>query len=178
MSGERLIKSFTLELGDPECLPTAQGLWYRAVASFDADASCVMPYLNAVIDRAEYNRRNSYIRWKELARAHILRRNELAVAPVQDREHAREIIEKAVATVNDAWARKDEIEPDFKERSRLPALEIFKLLPRTNCGECGLASCMAFAVEVSQGKLQASDCPALACEEYAESLERLRAMCC
>lgn len=40
-------------------------------------------------------------------------------------------------------------------------LEIYKLLPRTNCRRCDLATCLAFAVEVMQGRKLLKDCPLL-----------------
>ncbi len=40
-------------------------------------------------------------------------------------------------------------------------IEIHKLLPMTNCGECGLSSCMAFAVKFLKGEKRAGDCPPL-----------------
>jgi acetyl-CoA decarbonylase/synthase complex subunit gamma len=41
----------------------------------------------------------------------------------------------------------------------LSGLEIFKLLPRTNCGECGVPTCMAFAMKLAQKKAELADCP-------------------
>ncbi|MFC2157111.1 acetyl-CoA decarbonylase/synthase complex subunit gamma [Acidobacteriota bacterium] len=41
----------------------------------------------------------------------------------------------------------------------LSGLEIFKLLPKTNCGECGIPTCMAFAMKLAQKKAELSECP-------------------
>jgi hypothetical protein len=38
-------------------------------------------------------------------------------------------------------------------------LELYKLLKKSNCRECLLPSCMAFAVAVIQGQKQLADCP-------------------
>ena len=40
-------------------------------------------------------------------------------------------------------------------------MEIFKLLPRTNCRECREATCLAFAASVFQGKKNLAECPHL-----------------
>ena len=40
-------------------------------------------------------------------------------------------------------------------------MEIFKLLPRTNCRECREATCLAFAASVFQGKKSLDECPHL-----------------
>jgi len=41
----------------------------------------------------------------------------------------------------------------------LTGLEIFKLLPKTNCKECGVPTCLAFAMQLSQKKADLSACP-------------------
>ncbi len=41
----------------------------------------------------------------------------------------------------------------------LSGLDIFKLLPRTNCGDCGVPTCMAFAMKLAQKKAELSACP-------------------
>ncbi len=41
----------------------------------------------------------------------------------------------------------------------LTGIEIFKLLPKTNCGECGVPTCLAFAMNLAAGKAELSSCP-------------------
>ena len=41
----------------------------------------------------------------------------------------------------------------------LTGLEIFKLLPKTNCGECGVPTCMAFAMKLAAKSAELSTCP-------------------
>ncbi len=41
----------------------------------------------------------------------------------------------------------------------LSGLEIFKLLPKTNCKDCGVPTCMAFAMKLAQKKADLSECP-------------------
>jgi acetyl-CoA decarbonylase/synthase complex subunit gamma len=41
----------------------------------------------------------------------------------------------------------------------LTGIEIFKLLPKTNCGECGVPTCLAFAMSLAGGKAELSACP-------------------
>jgi acetyl-CoA decarbonylase/synthase complex subunit gamma len=41
----------------------------------------------------------------------------------------------------------------------LSGLDIFKLLPKTNCGDCGVPTCMAFAMKLAQKKADLADCP-------------------
>jgi len=39
------------------------------------------------------------------------------------------------------------------------AIEIFKLLPKTNCGDCGFPTCLAFAMQLANQKVKLEDCP-------------------
>ena len=41
----------------------------------------------------------------------------------------------------------------------LSGLDIFKLLPKTNCGDCGVPTCMALAMKLAQKKADLRDCP-------------------
>jgi len=41
----------------------------------------------------------------------------------------------------------------------LSGLDIFKLLPQTNCGDCDVPTCMAFAMKLAQKKAELSECP-------------------
>lgn len=43
----------------------------------------------------------------------------------------------------------------------LKALEIYKLLPKKNCKECGDPTCLTFAMKLAQGKAVPDDCPYL-----------------
>ncbi len=41
----------------------------------------------------------------------------------------------------------------------MTGLQIYKLLPRTNCKECSFASCLAFGMALASGKTEAGKCP-------------------
>ncbi|MGQ9629270.1 MAG: acetyl-CoA decarbonylase/synthase complex subunit gamma [bacterium] len=41
----------------------------------------------------------------------------------------------------------------------LTGLDIFKLLPKTNCGECGSPTCLAFAMRLAGKKASLEECP-------------------
>jgi len=41
----------------------------------------------------------------------------------------------------------------------LTGIQIFKLLPKTNCKECGVPTCLAFAMNLASGKTELDACP-------------------
>jgi len=53
----------------------------------------------------------------------------------------------------------------------LTGLQIYKLLPRTNCGDCNFPTCMAFAMQVAAKKVSLDRCPHLSEEARAQLAE-------
>jgi len=41
----------------------------------------------------------------------------------------------------------------------LTGIQIFKMLPKTNCAECGVPTCLAFAMNLASGKAELDACP-------------------
>jgi acetyl-CoA decarbonylase/synthase complex subunit gamma len=56
----------------------------------------------------------------------------------------------------------------------LTGIEIFKLLPKTNCGDCGVPTCLAFAMNLAAGKAELSACPHVS-DEAKEKLSEAAA---
>lgn len=52
----------------------------------------------------------------------------------------------------------------------LTALQIFKLLPKTNCGKCGVPTCLAFAMRLANKQSELSACPDVS-DEAKSNLE-------
>ncbi len=51
----------------------------------------------------------------------------------------------------------------------LTGIEIFKLLAKTNCKECGFPTCLAFAMALASGKAELDKCPSVS-DEVREKL--------
>jgi acetyl-CoA decarbonylase/synthase, CODH/ACS complex subunit gamma len=60
-----------------------------------------------------------------------------------------------------------------KTIKEISPIDVYKLLPKTNCRECGEANCMAYATRVVNGELAIDDCPPLARPEYHNAYEGL-----
>jgi CO dehydrogenase/acetyl-CoA synthase gamma subunit (corrinoid Fe-S protein) len=55
-------------------------------------------------------------------------------------------------------------------------MELYRLLPRTNCKKCGYPTCMAFAADLREGKTELSCCPELNLKHFAQNREALEAL--
>lgn len=56
----------------------------------------------------------------------------------------------------------------------LTGIQIFKLLPKTNCGQCKFPTCLAFAMALAAGKSELSLCPSVS-DEAKEQLSEASA---
>lgn len=77
------------------------------------------------------------------------------------RDEAVAFAQRLVALLNEVLERKAQIKPCHRKRRRLQVPEILKLLPLSNCGDCGFSACMAFAGAVTRLKMPLSGCPHL-----------------
>lgn len=59
---------------------------------------------------------------------------------------------------------------------KLNVVEILKHLPKTNCKECGEATCMAFAAKLAKKEVELKACPPMFTGEYAAKREILENM--
>ncbi|HDN84284.1 MAG TPA: acetyl-CoA decarbonylase/synthase complex subunit gamma [Candidatus Aerophobetes bacterium] len=53
----------------------------------------------------------------------------------------------------------------------LTGLQIYKLLPKTNCGDCNFPTCMAFAMQVAAKKVSIDKCPHISEEARSQLAE-------
>jgi len=60
-----------------------------------------------------------------------------------------------------------------KSIKEISPIDVYKLLPKTNCRECGEANCMAFATKLVNGEYTIPDCPPLRTDEYSHLLQEL-----
>lgn len=80
-------------------------------------------------------------------------------SPLEDKDHANKCREQISDFLNDIIENKNKITPKFKVFQNIPVTDILKLLPKTNCKECGFKTCIAFAAMVSKQRALPSKCP-------------------
>lgn len=130
----------------------------RTIAHISGDMCGAFPYLNAEMKHASYNAAGDTFTFMEDYRLITLYPHRIAVAKADDVVDAWRVLESVRCRLNDVWARRAAIEPSYAMRRRPGALEIYARLPGINCGECGLATCLAFAMRVHGGHVAVNLC--------------------
>ncbi|MCK9363994.1 MAG: hypothetical protein M0P74_10420 [Syntrophales bacterium] len=168
----KLINGYTLELLEPGCSPGADE--WTAKAHLDDDISALFPYLNAKFTKARYYPDSQAIVFDYETRKCSLRAQLILAASFGDRTEATEFMEYLIKMMNDLWQNRSQIEPSYDKREPPRAMDILKLLPRTNCKECGSLTCMAFANQLREGNEDVSKCTQLSDENRKKLLILLK----
>jgi ArsR family metal-binding transcriptional regulator len=170
-----IAKDYDLHLEAPACEPGAE--YWNATATFQDDISEVFPYLNAQWKDAIYSPAAKQITFRYEDRAVALKDHEITISNLPDRDSATIELEKILSEINRIWMDRENLTPLYAPRKRLVAMEVYQLLPQTNCRLCGVPTCFAFASKLTVGEAEVEACTPLFDEpQYAEKRQGLLEM--
>ncbi len=154
-----LLESYTKEIFNSECQPSAMAV--HCFAHLDQDVGEAIPYLNATLGGFTFTKEPPSVTFKVHGKLITVHPKKIAINALRDEEEATKIIEWLKREINSAWENRDKIEPLYEAAPQPKVIEILKLLPKTNCKECGQPTCMVFAAQVAEGAKGPEDCPPL-----------------
>lgn len=140
----------------------------NVIATFDADVSPVLPYLNATLGSYAFDAESSTLTLKNSGKLVTIRPRTVAINGLKDQEEVYRVLERLKREINTTYEQWDTIKPSNKSRPLVNMMQILKYLPMTNCRECGEPTCMAFAAKVRDGEKGPDDCPPLTIEKKEE----------
>jgi ArsR family metal-binding transcriptional regulator len=153
------LKTYNKEIFRPECNNSFQSL--HCIAHLDEDIGEALPYLNAVLDGDSYIKEPPSVTFKVHGKLITLHARKIAVNALKDEAEAEHVLEWIRKELNDAWDNRAALTPKLSGKAKQHILEIYKLLPKTNCRECGQPTCMMFASLATEGVKGSRDCPPL-----------------
>ena len=164
-----LLKSYSKEIFRPACNPGFESV--HCIAHLDQDVSGALPYLNAVLGGFEYLKDPPAVILRSQGKFITVHARKIAINALRDEVEADKILEWLKREINQAWEIRKDIEPSYEGTPKPKLIEILKLLPKTNCKECGELTCMVFATRVAEGVKGPLDCPPLG-PENKKQLEK------
>jgi ArsR family metal-binding transcriptional regulator len=170
-----LIEDYDVEVTTPEC--DLESPIYMARVSLASDIGDVLPYLNAKVEKGEFVAGIPALVFREGGRKYAMRPREVLISNISERSEALSLASAMVAKINNIWEDRENIEPSYDSWEKPKVLNLLKLMPGSNCKECGVPTCMAFATKLSEGKAKLEECPPLADEANADKLASLRDLC-
>jgi ArsR family metal-binding transcriptional regulator len=163
-----LLKGYQEEISRPACNNTFQSL--HCIAHLDDDISEVLPYLNAILGGDTYIKNPPSVTFKSQGKLITVHGDKIAVNALRDEEEAHHILTWLKQEINEAWENRENITPKYDGKAKPHILDIYKLLPKTNCRRCGQPTCMMFASLATEGIKGYGDCPEMR-EENGKKLK-------
>lgn len=103
--------------------------------------------------------------------------DQVMITQVVDTTEGLELLDAVRDLLSQCWAHRDTIQPVTAVRRAPRPLDVWTLLPQTNCKQCGEATCMAFAFALLLNKQVPDACPPLAADpSFAERRAQLIAV--
>ncbi len=122
----------------------------------------VIPYLATLSGVIAYNPGAPTLTFRRQPGFLTLYANRVTITQIKDADEGLSLLAALAEAVNATWEHRDELTAVTRPRRRPRPLDIYELLPKTNCKECGEATCMAFAFGLIQQNRTIPECPALA----------------
>jgi ArsR family metal-binding transcriptional regulator len=166
-----LLRQYTFTVALPECVPSAVRV--NAIADLSQDIREVLPYINARVKAGIYNHEGGTLRFVHQGHAINLFPHRITVSGLRDREEAVQVLEWVKDFINTTWQNRQDIEPSFRREDEVKIIDVYRMLPGTNCGECGEPTCMAFAAKLARQEAESSECRPLLSHEWQEKRQLL-----
>ncbi|MFW9968332.1 MAG: (Fe-S)-binding protein [Candidatus Thorarchaeota archaeon] len=150
----------------------------RIIAKFEADLTPILEILFLHLRNANYSRSLACVTTKRAGHSTtVFGSGKIAMTFLKDEEEALDQLMVLAKTFTRAFAYLDTngpAEPDVVHaKENINALQIHKLLPQTDCGDCGESGCFAFATLLMNGEREIDDCEPLKQGEYADKRKSL-----
>ena len=146
---------------------------FKAIAKASVSLTELLPYLNAVVDKPNYQPSSNSLMFKDGIIGFTLQETSINITRFSNMTELYEILDWVKDLINDVYVSRSEIVPNYKARKIVPALKIYSLLPKKNCKECGEPSCMAFAAKLNKLDAEIDDCPLFQKREFFDLRNKL-----
>jgi ArsR family metal-binding transcriptional regulator len=154
-----LLTGYRKEVFRPSCNASFQSV--HCYAHLDDDIQEVLPYLNTVLGGSGYTEDPPSVLFQIHGRLIAVYPRKIAINALEDDAEADKILEWLRMQINDTWEKRHDIEPSYGVAPKPQPIEVLKLLPKTNCRDCGQPTCTVFSFLVAQGAKGPEDCPLL-----------------
>lgn len=147
------------------------------IGETDAAIDGVLPLLNAILPNVvSFHPFSGVMTLRRRPGLITLYPNKVMITQVADAEDGLALLAVVRDLLNQTWTRRDEIQPRPEGRRVPRPLDVYELLPRTNCRACGEATCMAFAFALLESRHRPEQCPSLADPAFDTQHQALREM--
>jgi len=124
----------------------------------DLSLAEVIPYLATLPGVIAFNPETMTLTFRRPQGFLTLYPDKVYITQVADSQEGINLLQALVEAVNATWEKRAELAASTTTRRAPRWLDLWEMLPQTNCRQCGEMSCTAFAAALSQQKRLLDEC--------------------
>jgi len=124
----------------------------------DLDLAEVIPYLATLPGVIVFNPETLTLTFRRPCGFLTLYPDKVYITQVADSQEGIALLQALVEAINATWEKRAELVAATTPRRAPRWLDLWELLPQTNCQQCGEMTCTAFAAALSQQKRLLDEC--------------------
>ncbi len=140
----------------------------RVIVKIGRDFSDLFPYIKGYLRKGVYLSELPSFTFKREGKNITLYRDSMAITKLVDETEVVDVLKYMSSVVLEVIRCKDNIKPDYSAGRNISPLVIYKLLPKTNCRQCGEETCLAFIMKLLDEDATIAQCRALFTRDYED----------
>lgn len=151
-----LREGYSFYLVNISCLPSSDH--FNVIMDLDESIEDLLPYLAACLPTCTYVHGTGVINLMDAGHIVAIYPGRITVTDVVSLEEGERICEDYFRTITRVRNEQGTISPVYSRKPVINVLDIYRRLPKTNCGICHAPSCMAFAAKVFRRESPIASC--------------------
>lgn len=125
------------------------------------DLAPVIPFLANLPGVIGYNPVTCTLTFRRQPGFITIQSGQVSITKVLDVQEGIGLLNDLTSSINAVWVNREKLVAIMQIKRSPRPLDIWTLLPQTNCGRCGETTCMAFVVGLLQQNRDLNECPVL-----------------
>ncbi len=138
----------------------------RVIVKIGMDLLELLPFIKGYLKKGIYVKEVPFMSFKKDGKNITLYRDSIAITKLSDEQEVVKELKYLSTIIQEVINNKETIEADYSYGRKLSPVVLYKFMPKTNCGQCGEATCIAFVVKLINDEKTVTECPPLLTAAY------------
>jgi ArsR family metal-binding transcriptional regulator len=138
----------------------------RVIIKIGRDHSGLFPYMKGYLKKGIYLKDLPSFSFKKEGKNIAIYRDSIAITKLNDEHEVIRELRSISSLIQDVILKKGKTEPDYSSGRDISPGALYKLLPKTNCKQCGEETCLVFALKLINNERVITECIPLFTEGF------------
>ncbi|MHC1742339.1 MAG: (Fe-S)-binding protein [Syntrophobacteraceae bacterium] len=147
---------YSYSLVNIDCLP--HSTHYNILMGLETSVESLLPYVAAILPGCTYVHGTGVVQLMDRGHIVAIYPDRLTLTDVRDGDEAEALCAEYFSLIERVERERPQLTPVLRKQRSISVLDIYRQLPRTNCGLCRLPTCFAFAAAVFRRESPVGSC--------------------